>query len=66
MRDTTRIRANAEEALAELKKLAPDNGSLTNEELEQVTSNLQEIIRTATKMDARTGTIDPNERKNAK
>ena len=59
MRDTTRIKACAEEALADLARI--DTTSLV--EVDSVKSNLQEIIRTATKMDARTGTIDPSERK---
>ena len=55
MRDTTKIKAIAGEALADLSA-ATQLGQVS----ESLTSNLKEIINIATRMDARTGTSDPS------
>jgi hypothetical protein len=54
MRDTTRIKALAQETLDDLAKLDQ------TEDVKNAVENQKEIIRTATKMDARTGTTDPS------
>lgn len=53
MRDTTKIKAIAEEALADLESVAPNS-------IESTKANLREIVSIAKKMDARTGTSDPS------
>ena len=57
MRDTTRIRALALETIENLQKLDQ------TEEVKEMIENQKEIERTAKKMDARTGTIDPSAKK---
>lgn len=57
MRDTTKIKAIAEEALADIE------AGNTGDNSESTKANLREIIATAKKMDARTGTSDPSSRK---
>lgn len=52
MRDTTKIKAVAQETLADIAA-----GTDTHE---SIIANLKEIVNIATKMDARTGTIDPS------
>lgn len=56
MRDTTKIRAIAEEALADL-----DQGGAGS--IESTKANLREIVSVAKRMDARTGTSDPSTKK---
>lgn len=54
MRDTTKIRALAQETLDDLAQ-----GFDQTEKVKNVIENQKEIIRISTKMDARTGTSDP-------
>lgn len=60
MRDTTKIKAVAEEALADIDAA---QGKLTAEVVESVRGNLKEIASIAKRMDARTGTVDPSAKK---
>ena len=58
MRDTTKIKAVAQETLADIQA-----GTDTSE---SIVANLKEIVNIATKMDARTGTSDPSVKKESK
>jgi hypothetical protein len=54
VRDTTKIRALAQETVDDLSKLDQ------TEDVKNAVENQKEIIRIASKMDARTGTVDPS------
>lgn len=62
MRDTTKIKAIAEEALADINAAKTPNG-IDNATVVSVEGNLREIAALAKKMDARTGTSDPSTKK---
>jgi len=63
MRDTTKIKAIADEALADIEAVKDGNVSDLRDVLESVKGNLREIGATAKRMDARTGTSDPSTKK---
>lgn len=60
MRDTTKIKAVAEEALADIDAA---EGKFTAEVVDSLKGNLREIANLAKRMDARTGTTDPSTKK---
>lgn len=62
MRDTTKIKAIAEEALADIAQAKTPQG-IDNATVVSVEGNLREIASLAKKMDARTGTSDPSTKK---
>lgn len=63
MRDTTKIKAIADEGLADLEAVKDGNVVDLRNAIESVKGNLREIGATAKRMDARTGTSDPSAKK---
>lgn len=63
MRDTTKIKAIADEGLADLEAVKDGNVVDLRNAIESVKGNLREIGATAKRMDARTGTSDPSTKK---
>lgn len=64
MRDTTKIKAVAEEALADIEAASRGpQGGINGDVVDGLKGNLREIAAIAKKMDARTGTIDPSAKK---
>lgn len=55
MRITTQIKANAQEAIQDLT-----GEKVSSEQIANAIENMREITRLATRIDARTGTIDPS------